>query len=352
MLEQYKKVLFIIVLTYTSGTIYSATQKYTYTINRKFSSNFKCAQFGSTTQISSSFPIVYPFPHIVIFIPNFPKLSDKARDSQQYTYSINIFLEHFSLPGVDKKQMVFFIMNQPSDAKSSIRKAQGEMLADFIDWLYSYNPKSKVTLISDRNGSAIVNYATHSGLEKNKDAHISTIIQLYPAIVSTATNELERALNVPHAGFYDNFYVVYSDHVNTFTTKKGDKQYPKTVTHTSYLPLKNNEQITPDDFLSSFCSQRLGIALQKAKQNFPSHKNFVIHWSTQKDQDQICFLKDLELFSPITRNQLPLVTQERALSVSIKNNLEKVLNAPVKTKLPLSDQSKPFYNSLSSQTTS
>lgn len=155
-------------------------------------------------------------------------------------------------------------MSQTSDAKSSTKRNWGEILAQFIEWLYSYNKNCTIILISDRNGNSIVNHASHITTQAPSPA-VHTIIQLYPTIPVTATNQIEQALHIPNANYQKDIFIMYSDHVNTFTNKRGQKSYPSNVPHRSCLPLHDNEQIAPEEFLSTFCAKRLWPSLQKMK---------------------------------------------------------------------------------------
>lgn len=344
--------LLLVMTFFTIESSQQAKKDFSYTIKKQFQSMVKTIHFDNNTiRISSNFSLA-PSPCVIIFVP-----TDKVRDSQNYAHAINHFLEDFSIPTIDGKrvssgQTVFFLMSQVSDVKSSTKRNLGEILAQFIEWIYSYNKNCTIILISDRNGSSIINHASHITTQAPAPA-VHTIIQLYPTIPATATNQVEQALHIPNKNYYKDLFIVYSDHVNTFTNRKGQKFYPPTITHRSCLPLHDNEQIAPEEFLSTFCAKRLWPSLQKMKALYPHHKNVVIYWSSgDKDLDQTCFLKDKELFYsplPLAKRPLVAISQERATSTHIKQHLETTLKTSLKITLPLSEQSKHFYDAMASK---
>jgi hypothetical protein len=351
MLACYKKVLLII----TFFTIKSGEQKkkeFSYTIKKQFQNMVKAIHFDNETiKISSSFSLD-PRPCVVIFVP-----TDKVRDPQSYAHSVHNFLEHFSLPtingqSVGSNQRAFFLMNQITDGKSSTKRNMGEILGEFIEWIYSYNRNCTIILVSDRNGSSVINYASH-GPQKKTSPTVHTIIQLYPTIPHAISNQSEQALYMPNTKYYKDLFIIYSDHINTFTNKKGQKFYPPTISHISCLPLHNNEQIAPEEFLSTLCAERLWQSLQKAKVLYPQHKNMVLYWSQDhKDLDLSCFLKDKELvYSPVPLSKRPFIgiSQERVTSTHIRSQVETSLSMPLKITLPLSEQSRYFYDTMATK---
>lgn len=352
MLPWYNKLL-VILSTVCIHAAHEIKKHTSYTINRKFQGAIQAVQFDNTViHISSHFSLAQS-PCVVIFIP-----TDKVRASQTYSHAIVQFLENFSIPTLDNhpvapSQKTFFLMSQLTDSKNSTKKQSGELLAHFIEWLYSYNRNCTIILISDRNGNAIINHASNIGIKRGRPS-VHTIIQLYPSIAPNTTTTTEHSLHAPRKQYYGDLFIVYSDHVNTFTNKKGLKFYDSSIAYRSLLPMHDNEQIAPEEFLSSFCAQRLWTSLQKSKQLYPHHKNSIVYWSTHHPTaDLASFLKDKELaYSELSLSKMSLVpiSQERAASTHTKTFLEKAIASPLKTSLSLSESSKHFYGTMSSKT--
>lgn len=345
MQQYHKKCLYIILLIGVFNKNLGIFNNHSYTIKKQFQDTIKAIHFNKTaTIISSSFPAV-DSPYIVIFVP-----TDKVSNVEQYSYNNTVFLENLNLVNVDKKNIIFFKMMPITDDKKSTKKSYSELLAQFIEWLYSYNKNSTIILIGDRSGNSIINHATHlSSSTSSKKLHVHSIIELYPTLISNSITD--KTFNTPLHTSYDDLFIIYSDYINGITTTKSNKNYPSNLNFTSYLLLKDNEQVTPEEIFSPFCAQHLIPALHQAQNLYRHHKNLVINWNTTNHNlNNIYFLKDLELTvgtSP-TLHALPAITKERLMSKNIKNFLEKKSGSSLKTKLPLSERSKYFYKSLNS----